>query len=185
MGFPVGGTCEPDAMPSGEVAPMLGVGPPIPPTCARAEPQPSSTPATVTIAKRVIMASTLSFTAFIAPGPLDDNAIKRPDMASRGLPRLVRCCFDRLLPRRARLSRAEGRVIPSPHSGQASKERAPPMHYDNQRKRHDQDEDISMRAAPDLARSNDLAHAPRWRSRDASMITARRLPGDLPERGGE
>jgi len=37
-GIPVGGTAEPGPMPSGDVAPMLGVRLPIPPTCAKAEP---------------------------------------------------------------------------------------------------------------------------------------------------
>ena len=68
MGIPVGATDEPGVMPSGEVAPMPGVGLPIPPTCAKAESQLSSTAAAVTIAKRVIMGSTsYFFTAFIAP----------------------------------------------------------------------------------------------------------------------
>jgi hypothetical protein len=67
IGFPVGGTCEPGTMPSGEVAPMPGVGLPIPPACARAEPQLRIIAAVVTIAKRVIMGSTSSFSAFIAP----------------------------------------------------------------------------------------------------------------------
>jgi hypothetical protein len=35
-GMPVGATSEPGPMPSGEVAPMLGTGLPIPPTCANA-----------------------------------------------------------------------------------------------------------------------------------------------------
>ena len=67
MGFPVGATDEPGVMPSGEVAPMLGVGLPIPPTCAKAEPQLNSNADVVTIAKRVIMGSTSYFTAFTAP----------------------------------------------------------------------------------------------------------------------
>jgi hypothetical protein len=35
-GMPVAATGEPGPMPSGEVAPMLGTGLPIPPTCAKA-----------------------------------------------------------------------------------------------------------------------------------------------------
>ena len=99
MGMPVGGTCEPGVMPSGEVAAILGVGLPIPPTCARAEPQLSSTVAAVTIAKRVIMGSTFysrSRRSLRLPVRRGHNAIKRQDMASRGLLRLVRCCFDRM-----------------------------------------------------------------------------------------
>jgi hypothetical protein len=42
MVIPVGGTGEPAAMPSGEVAPIPGVGLPIPPTCANAGMQPKS-----------------------------------------------------------------------------------------------------------------------------------------------
>jgi hypothetical protein len=58
MRIPVGATDEPGVMPSGVVAPMPGVGLPIPPTCATAEPQLNSTADAVTIAKRVIMGST-------------------------------------------------------------------------------------------------------------------------------
>jgi hypothetical protein len=42
MGIPVGGTGKPGAMPSDEVAPIPGVGLPIPPTCANAGMQPKS-----------------------------------------------------------------------------------------------------------------------------------------------
>jgi hypothetical protein len=101
MGIPVGGTCELGTMPSGEVAPMLGVGLPIPPTCAKAEPQPNSNADAVAIAKRVIMGSTFysrSRHSSRLPVRLDDNAIKRQYMASRGLLRLVRRCFDRRTP---------------------------------------------------------------------------------------
>jgi hypothetical protein len=42
MGIPAGGTGEPDAMPSGEVALIPGVGLPILPTCANAGMQPKS-----------------------------------------------------------------------------------------------------------------------------------------------
>jgi hypothetical protein len=66
-GVPVGGTDEPGPIPSGDVAPMLGVGTPIPPTCAKPEPQLTSNADAVTIAKRVIMGSTSYLTAFIAP----------------------------------------------------------------------------------------------------------------------
>ncbi|MEA3149239.1 MAG: hypothetical protein QOD56_178 [Gammaproteobacteria bacterium] len=65
-GVPVGGTDEPGPMPSGDVAPMLGVEPLIPPTCAKAEPQLTSNADAVTIAKRVIMGLTSYLTAFIA-----------------------------------------------------------------------------------------------------------------------
>jgi hypothetical protein len=58
MAIPVGATDEPGVMPSGEVAPMLGVGLPIPPTCAKAEPQLNSIAKAVIIAERVIMRST-------------------------------------------------------------------------------------------------------------------------------
>jgi hypothetical protein len=58
MAIPVGATDEPGVMPSGEVAPMLGVGLPIPPTWAKAEPQLNSITNAAIIAKRVIMDST-------------------------------------------------------------------------------------------------------------------------------
>jgi hypothetical protein len=98
-GTPVGETVEPGPMPSGDVAPMLGVGLPIPPTWAKAEPQLSSSADAATIAKRVIMGST-SYSRHSSRLPVrrDDNAIKRPAKASRELPRLVRCCFDRQTP---------------------------------------------------------------------------------------
>lgn len=55
MGIPAGGTCEPGPMPSGEVAPMLGVGLPIPPTWAKAEPQPKRTAAVIAITRRAVI----------------------------------------------------------------------------------------------------------------------------------
>jgi hypothetical protein len=67
-GIPVGGTCEPGIMPSGEVAPMLGVGLPIPPTCAKAEPQPKRIATAETITKRVIPGLTFS-SEFVVRGP--------------------------------------------------------------------------------------------------------------------
>jgi hypothetical protein len=65
-GVPVGGTAEPGPMPSGDVAPILGVALPIPPTCAKAAPQLNSNADAVTIAKRVIMGASY-FTTFIPP----------------------------------------------------------------------------------------------------------------------
>jgi hypothetical protein len=56
---PVGGTAEPGPMPSGDVMPS-GEDPgemPIPPTCAKAEPQPNRAAAMVAITKRVIIGS--------------------------------------------------------------------------------------------------------------------------------
>jgi hypothetical protein len=53
---PVGGTAEPGPIPSGDVMPS-GEGPgalPIPPTCAKAAPQPERTAVIATINKRVI-----------------------------------------------------------------------------------------------------------------------------------
>jgi hypothetical protein len=76
MAIPVGATDEPGVMPSGEVAPMLGVGLPIPPTCAKAEQQLNSTAAAVTIAKRVIMGLTSSSTAFIALAWFDSTTMQ-------------------------------------------------------------------------------------------------------------
>jgi hypothetical protein len=61
-GMPAGAPGVPGPMPRGEVMPS-GEGPGemlIPPTCARAEPQPSRTAAVVTIIKRVIVGSTSS-----------------------------------------------------------------------------------------------------------------------------
>ena len=97
-GTPVGETVEPGPMPSGDVAPMPGLVL-MPPTCAKAKPQLNSSADAVTIAKRVIMGST-SYSGYSSRLPIrrDDNAIKRPAKASRGLPRLVRCCFDRQTP---------------------------------------------------------------------------------------
>jgi len=57
MGIPVGGTGEPGAMPSGEVAPIPGVGLPIPPTCAYAGMQPTSAACIAAINTRRIMIS--------------------------------------------------------------------------------------------------------------------------------
>jgi hypothetical protein len=61
MGIPVGATDEPGVMPSGEVGPIVGVGLPIPPTCADAELQPRRIAVVAIIRKRVIVASTLFF----------------------------------------------------------------------------------------------------------------------------
>jgi hypothetical protein len=57
IGIPVGGTGTPGAMPSDEVAPMLGVGLPIPPTCANAGMQPKSAACIAAINTRRIMIS--------------------------------------------------------------------------------------------------------------------------------
>ena len=55
MGIPVGATCGAGPMPSGDVMPS-GDGP-IPPTCAKAAPQPSSVAAIAANTKRVIRRS--------------------------------------------------------------------------------------------------------------------------------
>jgi hypothetical protein len=55
MGIPVGTTCELGAMPRGEVAPILGVWPPIPPTCAKTGVQPRSMACIAAINTRGIM----------------------------------------------------------------------------------------------------------------------------------
>ena len=57
MGIPAGGTGEPAAKPSGEVAPIPGVGLPIPPTCANAGMQPKSAACIAIINTRRIMIS--------------------------------------------------------------------------------------------------------------------------------
>jgi hypothetical protein len=57
MGIPAGGTGEPAAMPSGEVAPIPGVGLPIPPTCANAGMQPKSAACIAAITTRCITIS--------------------------------------------------------------------------------------------------------------------------------
>jgi hypothetical protein len=70
-GTRTGATGEPGPMPSGEVMPSgegPGEMPIIPPTCAKAEPQPRRTPAVVTIIKRVIIGSTFSCIG-IRPAP--------------------------------------------------------------------------------------------------------------------
>jgi hypothetical protein len=68
MGIPVGGTGEPAAMPSGEVAPIPGVGlpipPPCPPTCANAGMQPKSAACIAAINTRRI---TISIVRTIQP----------------------------------------------------------------------------------------------------------------------
>jgi hypothetical protein len=53
--IPVGATGEPGAMPSGEVAPIAGIGLPIPPTCAKTGVQPKSTACIAAINTRGIM----------------------------------------------------------------------------------------------------------------------------------
>jgi hypothetical protein len=55
MGIPVGATGEPGAMPSGEVAPIAGIGLPIPPTCAKTGVQPKSAACIAAINTRGIM----------------------------------------------------------------------------------------------------------------------------------
>jgi hypothetical protein len=57
MGIPVGGTGKPGAMPSDEVAPIPGVGLPIPPTCANAGMQPKSAACIAATNTRRIMIS--------------------------------------------------------------------------------------------------------------------------------
>jgi hypothetical protein len=57
MGIPVGATGKPGAMPSDEVAPITGVGLPIPPTCANAGMQPKSAACIAAINTRRIMIS--------------------------------------------------------------------------------------------------------------------------------
>ena len=56
-GIPVGGTGKPGAMASDEVAPIPGVGLPIPPTCANAGMQPKSAACIAAINTRRIMIS--------------------------------------------------------------------------------------------------------------------------------
>jgi hypothetical protein len=70
-GTRVGATGEPGPMPSGELMPrgeasgeML-----IPPTCAKAEPQPKRTAAVVAIIKRVIVGSISFCIGFVVRGP--------------------------------------------------------------------------------------------------------------------
>src|SRR3984893_9153827 len=57
MGIPAGETGEAGAMPSGEVAPIPGVGLPIPPTCANAGEQPKSAACIAAINTRRTMIS--------------------------------------------------------------------------------------------------------------------------------
>ena len=54
IGIPVGETDEPDVMPSGEVAPIVGVGAAIPETCALATLQTKSAGTTAAINKDLI-----------------------------------------------------------------------------------------------------------------------------------
>jgi hypothetical protein len=103
-GTRVGATGEPGPMPSGELMPrgeasgeML-----IPPTCAKAEPQPNRTAAVVAIIKRVIVGSISFCIGFVVRGPEalpDGDLIARPDITLRGLPRFARYCVDRSMPR--------------------------------------------------------------------------------------
>jgi hypothetical protein len=57
MGRPTGGTDESGVMPSGEVVPITGVGPPIPPTCAKTGLQLNSAAVVAAINARRIMIS--------------------------------------------------------------------------------------------------------------------------------
>ena len=57
MGRPTGGTGEPNVMPSGEVMPITGVGPPIPPTCAKTGLQLNSAAVVAAINARCITIS--------------------------------------------------------------------------------------------------------------------------------
>jgi hypothetical protein len=57
MGIPVGTTCELGTMPRGEVVPILGVGLPIPPTCAKTGVQLKSAACIAAISMRPIMIS--------------------------------------------------------------------------------------------------------------------------------
>jgi hypothetical protein len=62
MGIPAGGTGEPGAMPSGEVAPISVVGLlPIPPTCAKTGLQPKSAASIAAInARRIVISIVLT-----------------------------------------------------------------------------------------------------------------------------
>lgn len=99
MGIPVGGTCKPGPMPSGEVAPMLGVGLPIPPTWAKAEPQPNRTAAAIAITKRAVIVGSASYAGISLCAVRRTNPTKyvitRPNMTLRRLLRFARCCVDR------------------------------------------------------------------------------------------
>ena len=53
-GIPVGETVEPDVMPSGEVAPIVGVGVAVPPTCATATLQKKSVGRTAAINETLV-----------------------------------------------------------------------------------------------------------------------------------
>jgi hypothetical protein len=58
---PVGGTSEEGAMPSGEVAPILGVGLPIPPSCAKAGlPPRSAASIAATNVRRIVISTVLT-----------------------------------------------------------------------------------------------------------------------------
>src|SRR5438876_5255472 len=97
---PVGGTAEPGPMPSGDVMPS-GEGPgvmPIPPTCAKAAPQPERTAVIAIINKRVIAGfSSSCFGACRALSgklPQQQNLITHADATWHGLPRFARCCAN-------------------------------------------------------------------------------------------
>jgi hypothetical protein len=61
MGIPVGATGEPGTIPSGEVAPIPGVGLPIPPTWAKAGLQPKSAASiAAAIARRILILHVLT-----------------------------------------------------------------------------------------------------------------------------
>jgi hypothetical protein len=89
MGIPAGGTGEPGAMPSGEVAPIPGVGLPIPPTCANAGMQPKSAACIAAINMRRIM---ISIVRVQRSGRLVNNNIDAASVADvrPAVPRVVR-----------------------------------------------------------------------------------------------
>jgi hypothetical protein len=73
MGIPVGGTGKPGAMASDEVAPIPGVGLPIPPTCANAGMQPKSAACVAAINTPRIM---ISIARTIRPARQEKPAIR-------------------------------------------------------------------------------------------------------------
>jgi hypothetical protein len=94
-GIPVGWTDAPGVMPSGEVAPMPGVGMPTPPTCATAGPQPNSTASIAVVNRRSIM---ISIPNDAVPPRLRIDCAALSDLTSRRLlglagfvARLLRC----------------------------------------------------------------------------------------------
>jgi hypothetical protein len=83
IGRPTGGTEEPGVMPSGVVAPMLGIGLPIPSVCARARLHPNGAATIMAINARLIATSIVWLDdpagLSVPPHPISSLSWCRPD----------------------------------------------------------------------------------------------------------